>query len=207
MVKIKSIFFITLISIFLINSVSAQIGIYTPTSKLSVEDIKATPIAGGGAELTFTVKNIGQEGVDFNAYSDCGSRNTGEIGISSGESKTATISLNGEGCNQIISCKLSVESFGTNIEKEFSFINNCSLCGTGFETCQKEQIFCSGNSIKKCDEFCRNANIVKSCSKGCIFLNGETTCKEDVKTNYTPIIIVIVLIAAISLIFILKRKR
>jgi len=204
----KYFIFTILLFILLINFVSAQVGIYTPTSELSITDVQTKSSVGGGADVTFVVKNVGDEDINFNAYSDCGNRNIGERGIRSGESVTATISVSSGECDEIKNCKLFVtDNVGREIERDFSFINKCSLCGTEFESCRAGAVFCSGNQIEQCDNDCRIANVIQTCSDGCYMKDGNASCEKPF--DWAPIFFYggIILFIILIVLFLVKRKN
>jgi len=189
-----------LLSITLLSIVTAQ----------QIGDIKVETQKGGGATATFAIINNGETG-GYNVYGTCNGNSIGnnqQGTINSGESKTISLNLPGEGCNQIITCTIFIESVGNNLQKSVTFVNDCSLCGTGFETCQSGAVFCSGDQVKQCDQYCRTSEVVETCQKGCFVNNGLASCQKQFE--WAPILFyggIIFVILLILLIIILKKRK
>lgn len=164
---------------------------------------------GGGAVATFTIFNSGETGA-YHIYAKCEGNpfgNNVEGSIQSGESKTISVDLSEEGCNKLNSCTIFVESVGGNIQKNVTFVNDCSLCGTGSETCQANTTICSGNQIKQCDNYCRTANVIETCPNGCSINDGKASCEKQF--DWIPIIYygIILLLIILVVLVILKLKK
>ena len=179
--KIQIIIPILTTLVLLVSLVSAQLQLYIPVGEFKIESLRAIPQKGGGANLIFTVTNEGEQ-AGFNSYANCntgGGSDNFEATLETGESKEIVISVPGGGCNEIVKCKIIVEDFSEDIEKKIDFINDCSLCGTEYETCSFGSTFCSGNLIKGCNQYCTVAEIIEVCQDDCIFYKGKSLCRED----------------------------